>query len=316
LGTCFFYVPALVKLLVMKKLNDIHTFLVLGAGTLGLRVALQAALSGFNTHVYEISEKAIQQAKVFQAQILEGLVKNQIITRADADAAIGRMMFTMDKKEACLNVDFVNESVTENLDLKRKVWQEFSELLPEDCILTTNTSYLLPSQLTGVIKNPSRFCSFHFHDVFLANVVDIMPHKDTAPEMVDLLYHMGYRLHQIPVLVNKEWPGYIFNHMLAALMGAAFRLATQGVASVQDIDRSWMGNFHMPSGPFGIMDTIGLDTVYHVTANMAAPGHEATLAFLKPYIDAGHLGVKSGKGFYSYPKPAYRSPDFLKSATS
>jgi 3-hydroxybutyryl-CoA dehydrogenase len=300
----------------MKKLNDIQTILVLGAGTLGLRVALQAALSGFSTRVYEISDKAIQQAKVFQKQILEGLIKNQLITRAEADAAIHRIAFTMDKNEACLHVDFVNESVTENLELKKQVWAEFSELLPEDCILTTNTSYLLPSQLTEVIKNPSRFCSFHFHDVFLANVVDIMPHKSTSPELVDLLYHMGFRLNQIPVLVKREWPGYIFNHMLAALMGAAFRLTTQGVASVEDVDRSWMGNFHMPSGPFGIMDTIGLDTVYHVTANMAAPGHEATLAFLKPYVDAGHLGVKSGKGFYTYPKPAYRDPNFLKSATS
>jgi 3-hydroxybutyryl-CoA dehydrogenase len=300
----------------MKKIQDIHTFLVLGAGTLGLRVALQASLSGFNTRVYEISEKAIDQAQFFQNQSLTSLVKNQTITKKEAEDAIKRISFTMNKSEACLQVDFVNESVTENLELKRKVWSEFSELLPNDCILTTNTSYLLPSQIADVIPNPSRFCSFHFHDVFLANVVDIMPHQSTAPELVDLLYHMGYRLNQIPVLVKREWPGYIFNHMLAALMGAAFRLVTQGVASVEDVDRSWMGNFHMPSGPFGIMDTIGLDTVYHVTANMAAPGHEATLAFLKPYMDAGHLGVKTGKGFYSYPKPAYRSPDFLKAATS
>lgn len=295
----------------MKRFEEIQKVLILGAGTLGLRVGLRAALSGYNTVIYEINENAIAQARKFQAQILKGLIKEGQISETQAEQILAGIKFTTDKLEAAEGVHFVNESVTENLALKRQVWAEFGALCPADAILTTNTSYLLPSKIADATGAPERFCSFHFHDVFLASVVDIMPHPGTDPAMIDLLYKMAYKLHQIPVLVRKEWPGYIFNHMLAALMGAAFRLVTQGVADIHDVDRSWMGNFHMPSGPFGIMDTIGLDTVYHVTKNMAAPGYEATLAFLEPYIQNGHLGVKSGKGFYDYPKPAYRNPDFL-----
>jgi len=298
----------------MKKFEDISNFLVLGAGTLGLRVGLQAALSGYHTIIYEINAKAIEEAKQFQAGIVRGLQKAGTLHEEQAKAALDRITFTQDAALAAKDAHFVNESVTENLELKRKVWAQFAALLPQDAILTTNTSYLLPSQLADATGSPQRFCNFHFHDVFIARVVDIMPHPGTHPELVSLLYHMGHRLNQIPVLVKKEWPGYIFNHMLAALMGAAFRLVTHEVSSIEDVDRSWMGNFHMPSGPFGIMDTIGLDTVYHVTKNMAAPGHEATLAFLQPYIDAGHLGVKTRKGFYEYPNPAYKDEQFLTGA--
>jgi 3-hydroxybutyryl-CoA dehydrogenase len=228
-----------------------------------------------------------------------------------SDEIIEKIKFTTDPAEAVADADIISESVTEELPLKRQVWAQFSALAPAKTIFTTNTSYLLPSQLVDSVDRPALFCAFHFHDVFYSKVVDIMPHPRTSEEVVTLLEDFGRALKQVPVIVRKENPGYVFNYMLMAVIGAAGKLRTKEVASIEDIDKSWMVNFHMPMGPFGILDSIGLDTAWHVTHNLEDAGSQAFAALLKTYIDAGKLGEKTGEGFYKYPAPAYKDPDFL-----
>ncbi len=297
----------------MTKLSDIENFLVLGSGTLGLRVALQAAISGFTTTVYDINEKSLDIARQVQTKILKSLIKSGQVQEAEFEAILQRLSYTVDAEEAARNADFINESVTEEIDIKEKVWAQFGSLCAEHTIFTTNTSYLLPSMFADISGRPEKFCAFHFHDVFTARVVDIMPHPGTEPWLISLLHEMGLKLNQIPVTMKKEHPGYIFNNMLMAFLGAAGGLVTFDIASITDVDRSWMGNFKMPVGPFGIMDQIGLDTAWHVTHKMKDNKSQKFAEFLKSYIDQGKLGVKTGEGFYKYPNPAYEKPDFLNS---
>jgi 3-hydroxybutyryl-CoA dehydrogenase len=119
----------------------------------------------------------------------------------------------------------------------------------------------------------------------------------------------------MPILLKKENYGYVFNAMLTEVFRAAQSLAANGVAEVGDIDRAWMGVMNTPIGPFGMMDNIGLDTVWKVTDYWAKrrndPQALANAAFMKTYVDAGKLGTKSGQGFYSYPHPAYSAPEFV-----
>ena len=282
------------------KINNVC---ILGAGTLGTRIALQAALSGFQVAVYDINAEAFVASKKVMALILRSLSLTEEI--------IAKITFTTDPAEAVADADIISESVTEELPLKRQVWAQFSALAPDKTIFTTNTSYLLPSMLVDSVDRPALFCAFHFHDVFYSKVVDIMPHPGTSEEVVSLLEDFGRALKQVPVIVRKENPGYVFNYMLMAVIGAAGKLRTKEVASIEDIDKSWMVNFHMPMGPFGILDSIGLDTAWHVTHNLEDAGSQAFAALLKTYIDAGKLGEKTGEGFYTYPAPAYKDPDFL-----
>lgn len=293
------------------KIEDIKKVLVLGAGTLGLRVGLQSAISGFQTTIYDISEEALTKAKGTHEGILKMLLRHEKLTAAQADEARARLTFTTNAEEAAAAADFVNESVTENLELKRKVWTQFGELCPAKTLFTSNTSYLLPSQIADATGRPERFCNYHFHDVFYANVVDVMPHAGTESWINDLLMELGPILWQTPVFVKKENPGYVFNFMLMALIGAAGALKTGDVASIEDIDRSWMGNFKMDMGPFGILDTVGLDTAWHITSSQTDKRSQAFAAFLKTYLDAGKLGVKTGEGFYTYPNPRYKEDDFV-----
>jgi 3-hydroxybutyryl-CoA dehydrogenase len=119
----------------------------------------------------------------------------------------------------------------------------------------------------------------------------------------------------IVVMLHQENGGYVFNAMISNLILTALNLASRGVASVQDIDRAWMGVTYMPVGPFGIMDQIGLRTVWTITdfwaKKMKNEQSQASADFLKVYVDRGELGQKTKKGFYSYPNPAYTAPDFL-----
>lgn len=294
------------------KLQDINKVLILGAGTLGLRVGLQSAISGFETTIYDINEKAFDAAISTQEGILHYLIKNGRLTEKEAEVAKSRLSFTTDAQQAADDADFLSESVTENLELKRKVWAQFGELCPEKTLFTTNTSYLLGSQIADASGRPERFCNFHFHDVFYANVVDIMPHEGTGEWIIPLLHELGERLWQTPVLVRKENPGYIFNYMLMALIGAAGALKTMDVGTIEDIDRSWMGNFKMEMGPFGVLDTVGLDTAWHITSAQKDKKSQAFAALLKSYIDQGKLGVKTGEGFYKYPSPSFKEADFIQ----
>lgn len=293
------------------KIEDIEKVLVLGAGTLGLRVGLQCAISGFQTTIYDISEEALTKAKGTHQKIIKMLLKHERLNESQMDEALSRLSFTTNPEEAAHDADFVNESVTENLELKRKVWAQFGKLCPPKTIFTSNTSYLLPSQIADATGRPERFCNYHFHDVFYANVVDVMPHAGTENWINDLLMELGPVLWQTPVFVKKENPGYVFNFMLMALIGAAGALKTGDVASIEDIDRSWMGNFKMDMGPFGILDTVGLDTAWHITSSQSDKRSQAFAALLKTYIDTGKLGVKTGEGFYTHPNPRYKEEDFV-----
>lgn len=284
---------------------------VLGAGTLGTRVALQAALSGYEVSLYDINLKALKSAKEVMETIVTKLAKASGLESESGLMAIEKITFTKDPKVAVHEADIINESVLEEVSVKTEVWKLFGEIAPEKTIFTTNTSYLLPSMFAEVSGRPAKFCAFHFHDVFTAKVVDIMPHPGTDPALIPLLMDFGRSLEQVPVLVKKENNGYIFNTMLMSFIGAAGKLLVNDIASIEDIDKSWMVNFNMPKGPFGILDTIGLETAWHVTKNQPDKASQAFAALLKTYVDAGKLGEKSGEGFYKYPKPKYKNPDFL-----
>jgi len=142
-----------------------------------------------------------------------------------------------------------------------------------------------------------------------------MPHPGTAPQVVDLVRDFAKSIGQIVIMLHRENRGYVFNTMLSSLFSSALTLASRKVASIRDIDRSWMGIMRTPMGPFGIMDQIGLSTVWIITDYWAKKTGDvqaqANADFLKHYVDRGHLGFKTNQGFYSYPNPEYTDQKFF-----
>lgn len=296
------------------ELKDIKNVLILGSGTMGLRVGLACAINGYKVVIYDISEASFIEAQKAQDDILHQLVDQGKLDKKQIDNIKNAISWTTDAKLAASNADLISESVTEDKKIKIKVWKQFGALSPEHTIFTTNTSYLLPSMFAEASGRPEKFCALHFHDVFYANVVDVMPHPTTAPWMINLLANFGRSIDQTPVIMQKESYGYIFNKMLMALLGAAGALVTYNITDIENVDRSWMGNFKMPMGPFGIMDEIGLETAWHVVRSQNDEKSKRFAKLLDSYVSQGKLGKKTGEGFYKYPNPSYKDKGFLEGA--
>jgi len=283
---------------------------------MGQRIGLQCARYGYSVTLYDISPDALESAAIRVRAYADQLVVDERMTREEADATLGRIVAINDLEEAAAEADLLSESVPENPELKRKVFAQLSGLCPSRTIFTTNTSTLLPSMFAEATGRPAQFAALHFHGLpWGSNVVDIMPHPGTSSETIELLYAFAERIGQIPIVLKKESHRYVFNAMFDGLLGAALTLVRTRIASVEDIDRAWMGCMKMPRGPFGMLDGVGLDTAWEISQYWAKelddPERQAIADFLREYVDKGWLGIKSGRGFYSYPDPAYRDPGFL-----
>lgn len=295
------------------KAEDIKNVLVIGAGTMGGQIALQCAMHGLNVALYDNSAEALETGM----ERIRGYVAYLAPQgRTDPDV-LNRITHVSNLATAAATADLVSESVPEDPVLKGKVFAGLHDLCPPRTIFTTNSSTLLPSMFAAAVGRPERMLALHFHlPVWDANVADVMAHPGTDPEVVATVAAFARRIGQIPIVTRRESSGYVFNAMLSALNGAALTLAAGDVASVEDVDRAWMGIMKMTIGPFGIMDAVGLDTVWKITDFWAGvtgdPQLRANADFVKGYLEGGRSGQKSGRGFYDYPNPAYRQPGFVE----
>ncbi len=297
--------------------NVLNRVLIVGAGTMGRQVALQCAMHGYEVALYDIAPEVLEAAMKQIDSFATELTAEGRLTESEATAALGRISTTNDPGKAAEGADLLSESVPENPKLKGQVLGQFNALCPSHTIFTTNTSSLLPSQFASASGRPGQFCALHFHQpVWSSNVVDIMPHPGTSAETVALIHDFAQSIDQIPIILKQESAGYVFNAMLDAVLSAALRLVADEVATVEDIDRAWMGISQMPIGPFGILDLVGIDLAYEITAQKSKwvsflPQVRRVRQLLEAKVDGGKLGMKSGEGFYTYPNPAFQQPGFV-----
>lgn len=299
-------------------LSDIKKVLIVGGGTMGQQIGFQCAAHGYAVTIYDIAVEALEATQRRLKEYAGQMIAAGAMTRQTAETALGNITTTNDAVTAAADADLLSESVPDNPALKGKVLAQFNQLCPAKTIFTTNSSMLIPSLFAEATGRPERFLAFHFHTpVWVCNVADVMPHPGTSPEITALVRDFARSIHQIPMVLQKENYGYIFNAMYSNLNSAAIALAANGVAAVEDIDRAWMAIMKMPIGPMGMLDGVGIDTVWHITeywANVTKdPQTRKNADYLKQeYIDKGWLGAKSGRGFYTYPNPVYQSPHFVE----
>ncbi|MGO8714972.1 MAG: 3-hydroxyacyl-CoA dehydrogenase [Smithella sp.] len=298
------------------KVDDIKNVLIVGSGTMGQQIGFQCALHDCNVVLYDVKEEFLEKAMERINRIAARMLREGRITQEKALASISRIKTSVDMEESAKDADLVSESVPEDPELKGKVFGQLNALCPDRTIFTTNTSTLLPSMIAQATGRPEKFLAYHFHDIRMTNVVDVMPHPGTSPEVVQLVKEFAEKTGLAPIVLHKESMGYVFNYMFAGLFDNALTLASNDIAAVEDIDRVWMGIMRMLIGPFGLMDSVGLDTVWHVTNFWAKhtgdPVKIKNTEFVKKYVDRGDLGQKTRKGFYTYPNPSFTAPDFLK----
>ena len=298
------------------KVDDIRKILVVGLGTMGQKIALQCARFGYEVVAYDPISKSLENAQVKIPAFAAELLAQKKMTPEASEAALSRIRYTS-RPEDGADADLLSESVPEDVSLKAKVFGQFHQICQPKTVFTTNTSTLLPSMWAEATGRPAQFAALHFLDVFVRNLVDIMPHPGTSPEIVELLAAFAKRIKQVPLVFKKEYPGYVSNAIFEGMNSVAIKIALQEkVASVEDVDRAVMIHLQMPMGIFGMLDGIGLDTIWHIMQSNAkisgdAGAQQFADQFKRDYIDKGWLGVKSGRGFYTYPDPLYLRPEFL-----
>jgi 3-hydroxybutyryl-CoA dehydrogenase len=295
---------------------EIKTVLYVGAGTMGCYNSLAAAVSGYQVVLYDVSADTLAQVPGRHQEFVAMLVGGGYCTPEAASEALTRVTVTDDLKQAAADADLVSESVFERIDVKRDIHRQLDEICPPHTILTTNSSALPVSAIEDVVMRGERFAALHSH--LGSPLVDIVGGPRTAPGIIELLERYVLSTRGVPLVLKKEHPGYVLNAILGPVMSTAMLLLIKGVATVEEVDSSWMRWHEAAIGPFGMMDLFGLKLIYdswQYREEDAVNGaqRQGILGLLGPMLERGELGQKSGSGFYRYPQPRYQQADFLES---
>lgn len=291
---------------------------VAGSGVLGYQIAFQAAFHGFKVTVYDINDEILEQAKKKFNILSEAFKKDINATQKQLNAALKNLNYTSDLTAAVKNADLLIEAVPENLKIKLDFYQKLSKVAPEKTVFATNSSSLLPSKLAKKTGRPEKFIALHFaNEIWKHNTGEVMSHPGTSPEVFDAVMGFAKAIGMVALPIRKEQPGYIVNSLLMPLLSSALELWVNKISDIKTIDKTWMVATGAPMGPFGILDVVGITTVYNIN-KIAADSTKSPVQIKiskklkKEYIDKGKLGVATSKGFYSYPNPAYEKKNFLK----
>lgn len=291
---------------------------IAGAGTLGSQIAWQTAFKGFNVTVYDAFEKGIENGKKFHQQFASIFISKRGATQEQIDQTLARLTYTTNLEEAIQDADLLSESIPENLEIKKEFYRKIAKFAPDKTIFTTNTSTLLPRYFAEETGRPGKFLALHFANwIWDANIGEVMGHSGTDPKIYERVVEFAKEIGMVPILVHKEQNGYVINSLLAPLLSAAGNLLINEIADHETIDKTWMITSGVKMGPCGIMDMVGLETIYNIEKHWGEQQEdEITLKraayFKKNFIDKGKLGMKTNEGFYTYPNPKYQDPDFLK----
>ena len=234
---------------------------------------------------------------------------------ADALAGQPEALHPTSDLSAASHADLVIEAIPERLDCKRDLFAQLDALCDPHTILATNSSSIRCVELEGVVQRRDRILNLHFFGpVPQRPMAELMGGSATSQETIDAVRDFVVRTGITPLLVRKQSTGFLFNRIWRAIKKECLQVASTGVASVEDIDRAWMIFMNHRMGPFGQMDLIGLDVIRDIEMvyyRESGDPSDAPPQLLVDLVEQGHLGVKTGQGFYRYPNPAFEDPGFL-----
>jgi 3-hydroxybutyryl-CoA dehydrogenase len=296
--------------------QQIKKVAVVGTGTLGAQIAVQAASYGYDVKSFDLDPESFQKTLEKVRGVMKSRGKGPTVPMEQWEKGARSVKQAKDLAEAVKDADLVIEAVLENVELKRKVFSQIDSLAPRETILATNSSSIPISKIESATKRPEKCLNLHFYmPATSMNIVDVMGGTKTTAETIEAGQKFIRSIGHIPLTVKKEILGFCFNCVWRAIKKQTLYMWAGGYVDFRDIDRGWMVFTGMNQGPFGLMDTVGLDVVYDIEMvyyNESKDPKDHPPAALKAMIERGELGAKTGKGFYTYPNPEYSRPDFLK----
>jgi 3-hydroxybutyryl-CoA dehydrogenase len=275
---------------------------IIGSGIMGSGIAQVAATSGFTVVLRSRQQESADQTVAAMQKSLERLVAKERMSQEDADAAVGRVTATAAIADLA-DCDLVIESVVEDLPTKLALFDELDKVCKDGAILATNTSTLSVTDMAVKTSRPARVCGVHFFNPApMMSLVEIIETIVTDASTIDEVREFAEACGKSPVLV-KDRAGFIVNALLFPYLNNAVRMLENGTASRDDIDAAMKGGANFPMGPFALLDLVGLDTSLSILDALYEEFRDPNYAaapLLRRMVSAGHLGRKSGTGFYDY----------------
>lgn len=288
------------------SIENINHILVIGSGAMGSQIGMTAALAGYQVSVQDIAQETLATAKEQLSARMQLSVAKGRIGAEQVDTALRKLSFITDLDDAAVHADFVIEAATERLEIKQQIFARVGELAPAHAILATNSSTLGSSKIADASGRPEQVCNMHFFNPALVmKCVEVVRHDRTSDRTIEVTMGLARRLGKEPVLINREIPGFIANRLMGAVQKEALALHDAGIASMEDIDTTAKSALGYPMGPFELMDMVGLDVIEFIAAaTYAETGNEDDRPHptVSRLVAEGHLGRKSGHGWYSYPQ--------------
>jgi 3-hydroxybutyryl-CoA dehydrogenase len=274
---------------------------VAGAGAMGLGIAQVLAQSGMDVILYDFNLQQLDKAKATIAENLDAAVAKNKINRNEAIAALNRINYSADID--ALQADIVIEAIAERLEAKKELFKKLAGINKPQTILATNTSSISVTQIAGSIENPGRIAGMHFFNpVHIMKLVEIISGAETLPEVAEVLKELALKAGKTPVMC-KDSPGFIVNRVARHYYVESLKMLAENVGTIEGID-ALMESAGFKMGPFKLMDFVGNDINFAVTSSLFESFHQdpkfRPSRIQQQKVLAGHLGKKSGKGFYDY----------------
>jgi len=284
---------------------------VAGAGLMGAGIAQTAISRGYDVTLRDVDENLVARGVESIKKRLESLVVKGKLGAAQRDAALGRLHPTT-SLEAAGRADFVIEAITENFEAKRELFKRLDGICKPEAILASNTSSIPITRMAATIRRPDRFIGMHFFNpVPVMPLVELTRGRDTSDATLATTLELSKSLDKTPI-TSLDYPGFIVNRMLVPFVNEAIRALMEGLGTREDIDQGAKLGLHHPMGPLELADFVGLDTHLYICGVLYDGLHDPRFAappLLRQLVDAGHLGRKSGRGFYRYGPDGSRLPD-------
>jgi len=276
---------------------------VIGSGTMGNGIAHTFAQCGYQVNLVDINEAALQKALATISKNMDRQVQKGSLTEADKLSALKNITPYTELSKAVGNADLVVEAASENIDIKLKIFKQLDELCPANTILASNTSSISITQIAAATKRPQQVIGMHFmNPVPVMKLVEVIRGYSTSDAVCKTVMETSSKLGKMPVEVN-DYPGFVANKILMPMINEAIITLQEGVAGVSEIDTVMKLGMAHPMGPLQLADFIGLDVclnILRVLQDGFGNPKYAPCALLVNMVTAGHLGVKSGVGFYDY----------------
>ncbi|MCE3258480.1 MAG: 3-hydroxybutyryl-CoA dehydrogenase [Bacteroidetes bacterium] len=276
---------------------------VIGSGTMGNGIAHTFAQFGYKVNLVDINEAALQKAIATITKNLDRQVQKGSISEDVKNDTLKNITTYTDLAKGAANADLVVEAASENVDIKLKIFKQLDEICPKNTILASNTSSISITQIAAVTKRADKVIGMHFmNPVPVMKLIEVIRGYSTSDDVCDTIMETSRKLNKVPVEVN-DYPGFVANKILMPMINEAIITLYEGVAGVEEIDTVMKLGMAHPMGPLQLADFIGLDVclnILRVLQDGFGNPKYAPCPLLVNMVTAGHLGVKSGKGFYDY----------------